>query len=107
MYCYLIKSLSIFSEPELAIKALGEIQHISKPVGISFQEMLKLMNDCKELEEAEQARYKDEHNHSYTETKMEARGILANNPFTLLSGIIPGKFRVTSTSKFSTVIFCF
>ncbi|XP_019880793.1 uncharacterized protein LOC109608709 [Aethina tumida] len=77
-------------EPELAIKALGEIQHISKPVGISFQEMLKLMNDCKELEEAEQARYKDEHNHSYTETKMEARGILANNPFTLLSGIIPG-----------------
>ncbi|CAH0563568.1 unnamed protein product [Brassicogethes aeneus] len=79
-------------EPEMALKALGDIQHVSKPVGISFKEMLKLMNNCKELEEGELQRNREEQKQSdkNKNDRMEARGILANNPFTLLSGIIPG-----------------
>lgn len=77
------------SEPEQVIKAVGELQHVTRPVPIKFSEMIGLMEQCKQLEDIVDYKTYDEAAKNYTMSG--ARGILANNPFTLLSGIIPGK----------------
>lgn len=75
-------------EPEEALKSLGELQSISRPIAITFKEMLTLMSQCQQVET-----YNDS---SHKETTVRSRGpgygkgLLSNNPLTLFSGIIPG-----------------
>lgn len=81
--------LSVFfsSEPEDAIKALGDFQQVSRPVAITFKEMTTLMRQCQQVEDGKTMT--NELSKNIT-THPIGRGILANNPFVLLSGIIPG-----------------
>ncbi|EFA07968.1 phospholipase A2B precursor [Tribolium castaneum] len=75
-------------QPEDAIKALGDFQHVSRPVAISFKEMTTLMRQCQQVEDGKSVH--DELAKNITAHPIAGRGILANNPFVLLSGIIPG-----------------
>lgn len=76
------------SEPEEALKSLGELQKVSRPVAIAFGEMMTLMSQCQQVD--------TNRNHRGRSTSVAnpsmARGLLTNNPLTLLSGIIPGKY---------------
>lgn len=79
---------SLCSEPEQAVSVLGELQKISRPVSISLNEMLTLMDKCQQLE-----RINMRPTHSATDDtgKPEPpKNQLFNNPFSLFSGIIPG-----------------
>lgn len=66
---------------------LGELKDTARPVVISFEEMLTLMNQCKELTDA----ILDETRKNLTTNRLEGRG--TKNPFTLFSGIIPGRYQ--------------
>lgn len=83
-----------FSEPSDVFKTLGELKEVARPVGITFKEMITLMNQCKELEDMMFSRKHEEQLKNRTYPVSQARGILANNPFSLLSGIIPGKYKI-------------
>lgn len=78
-----------FSEPEEAINALGELQKISRPVAISFQEMLGLMDKCQLLDMI-RAGKKQAAAVNGTHNPEEPKSVLFNSPFSLFSGIIPG-----------------
>ncbi|KAF5283493.1 hypothetical protein FQR65_LT13881 [Abscondita terminalis] len=80
----LIGVFNCFSEPDEVTMALGELKKITLPVYISLTEMLTLMSQCQQL-------HLNLHYMSTQEpTAPVNRGILSNNPLTLLSGIIPG-----------------
>ncbi|XP_018318994.1 uncharacterized protein LOC108732605 isoform X2 [Agrilus planipennis] len=77
-----------YNEPDEVTKVLGESLKNTNIAMISFEEMLKLMSQCWQLE-----------NHYLNTTKVTAnvedtqllnRGLLPSNPFALFSGIIPG-----------------
>lgn len=82
------KILFVLSEPVQVFDVLGELRDKARPVAISFEEMLTLMNQCKELADAVVLNKHEETRKNYTADRLEGRGI--KNPFTLLSGIIPG-----------------
>lgn len=90
MHTYSYLTLFCFSEPEEAINALGELQKISRPVAISFNEMLNLMDKCQQLDNII-GNNKSSINVNGTSVAVTSRGILFNSPFSLFSGIIPGK----------------
>ncbi|KAK4874520.1 hypothetical protein RN001_013880 [Aquatica leii] len=71
-------------EPDEVVTALGELKKIARPVYISLMEMLTLMSQCQQLDLNLQQMS------SKQPTATANRGILSNNPLTLLSGIIPG-----------------
>ncbi|KAK9737433.1 Phospholipase A2 [Popillia japonica] len=76
-------------EPEEALKSLGELQKVSRPVAISFPEMMTLMSQCQQVDSFRNHRMRS------TSSANSANGrssLLNNNPLTLLSGIIPGKY---------------
>ncbi|XP_066250396.1 uncharacterized protein [Euwallacea similis] len=76
-------------KPEQYSDVLGDLAKTARPVGITFLEMLTLMDQCKELEEISGTIKRSSRN-STTNPFENARGILANDPFTLFRGIIPG-----------------
>ncbi|KAF7286500.1 hypothetical protein GWI33_005136 [Rhynchophorus ferrugineus] len=71
-------------------KVLGELQSTAKPVGISFLEMITLMDQCKELDEMNGVIKEPPPQNKTTRAIDQARSILANDPFTILKGIVPG-----------------
>lgn len=79
-----------YSEPQDTLKALGDYQETLRPVAINFNEMTTLMNQCQQVEESKTI--SNELVKNITSHPISGRGILANNPFVLLSGIIPGKY---------------
>ncbi|CAG9767139.1 unnamed protein product [Ceutorhynchus assimilis] len=75
--------------PEDYVKVLGnDFGKVARPVGITFYEMITLMDQCKELDEIMDGLNKKGQNSTGPESN--ARGILSNDPFTLLKGIVPG-----------------
>ncbi|KAL1497403.1 hypothetical protein ABEB36_008380 [Hypothenemus hampei] len=76
-------------KPEQYMEVLGDFAKKARPVGITFMEMLTLMDQCKELEENAGLIKRDTEN-STGNPFDQARAILANDPFTLFRGIIPG-----------------
>ncbi|KAJ8975352.1 hypothetical protein NQ317_000280 [Molorchus minor] len=81
--------IEIYQSEEI-FKVLGELQAVARPVGITFEEMVVLMDQCKQLEDMTYLSKHEEVSKNRTHRFSEGRGILANNPFSLLSGIIPG-----------------
>lgn len=102
-------------DPEDAMQLLHDLSTISRPLAITFSEMMTLMSQCQQLESplstANTAVAVASARHRITVAEMERRhnggsaapnakaaastatgngGLLANNPFTLFSGIIPG-----------------
>ncbi|ERL84771.1 hypothetical protein D910_02196 [Dendroctonus ponderosae] len=76
-------------KPEQYSEVLGSFAKKARPVGITFLEMLTLMDQCKELEEYTGNIKRDTRNSTASPFE-QARGILANDPFSLFKGIIPG-----------------
>ncbi|CAH1179902.1 unnamed protein product [Phaedon cochleariae] len=76
-------------EPDQVFSVLGQLKSRARPVGVTFQEMTTLMDQCKQLEDMS---YSSKHEELLKNESLDrdeqARG--AKNPFTLLSGIIPG-----------------
>ncbi|XP_030764557.1 uncharacterized protein LOC115888840 [Sitophilus oryzae] len=79
-------------ETDQYLKVLGELESTARPVGISFLEMLTLMDQCKELDEMSGLIKEPGPGVQNKTTKAidQARSILSNDPFTLFRGIIPG-----------------
>lgn len=84
-----------YSEPTEAIHLLHDLSHVNKPLRITFSEMLTLMSQCQQLDSPLKLKLTGmSHDHTTTLTPIERRqgkGLLSNNPFTILSGIIPGE----------------
>ncbi|XP_060522971.1 uncharacterized protein LOC132699973 isoform X2 [Cylas formicarius] len=76
-------------EPDQYLKVLGDFHSMARPVGITFPEMLTLMDQCKELEDIKHTTKHEEETKNST-SEDQGRSILTNDPFTLLRGIIPG-----------------
>lgn len=99
LYCFfsygILNFLCSYSEPEEALKSLGELQHISRPVAITFKEMITLMDQCQEVESYANA-HKTKQSTAHSQGPGYGRGLLANNPLTLFSGIIPGNLAKTT-----------
>nr|XP_022916393.1 uncharacterized protein LOC111426203 [Onthophagus taurus] len=72
-------------EPEEALMALGQLSKFSRPVAISFPEMMTLMSQCQQVDS-----FNSQDRVPSVAPPNMARGLLSNNPLTLLSGIIPG-----------------
>lgn len=109
-----------FSDPEDAKQLLRDLTDVNQPLQINFSEMMILMSQCQQLESplstttsmaVPAARVRNQASRGgsgITVTAIEQRnqgepttaraaaqatgngGLLANNPFTLFSGIIPG-----------------
>ncbi|KAJ8911524.1 hypothetical protein NQ315_000559, partial [Exocentrus adspersus] len=86
---YAVSSWNLTSEPSDIFNALGELQGKTRPVGITFTEMITLMDQCKEMEDMTFINRHKEVLKNGTNNVPQVRGILGNNPFSLLSGIIP------------------
>lgn len=87
----------VYSDPEDAMKLLQELSIVSRPLMISFTEMITLMSQC-QLVDAPQTADTEGTRRSVPApglTATDRPGLLANNPFTLFSGIIPGTYYLT------------
>lgn len=74
-------------EQNQLFEVLGELKAHARPVGISFMEMVTLMGQCKQLEERRTIKNREL---LKNDTLAASQGRKLSNPFTLLSGIIPG-----------------
>lgn len=82
--CVLIViNMESFSEPSEVIEVIRNLSMTSRPQVVSFQEMMKLMQQCELLD-----KLKMENIHNLP-TNTLSKGIAAN-PISLLSGILPG-----------------
>ncbi|XP_023026280.1 phospholipase A2B [Leptinotarsa decemlineata] len=79
--------IEIFESNEV-VDVLGELKAVARPVGITFDEMITLMNQCKQIEEMQRSHIHEELLKNESVDLEQGRG--SKNPLTLLSGIIPG-----------------
>ncbi|KAG5891726.1 hypothetical protein JTB14_000329 [Gonioctena quinquepunctata] len=79
--------IEIFNPGEI-YDVLGELKPVARPVGITFDEMITLMSQCKQLEEIKRSIVHEELLKNESLDVDQGRGM--KNPFTILSGIIPG-----------------
>ncbi|GLV32967.1 uncharacterized protein CBL_08971 [Carabus blaptoides fortunei] len=82
-------------DPEDAMLLLNELSIVSRPLMVSFTEMVTLMSQCQLVDPPQSAADVKGNRRDVTAaaaglTPTERPGLLANNPFTLFSGIIPG-----------------
>ncbi|XP_050505753.1 uncharacterized protein LOC126884018 [Diabrotica virgifera virgifera] len=75
--------------PEQVMQVLGELTDTARPMMISFEEMVTLMKQCKQLEEMRIMRRHKEVGKNSAEVAIE-RSTASKSPFTLLNGIVPG-----------------
>ncbi|CAG9827690.1 unnamed protein product [Diabrotica balteata] len=76
-------------KPEQVMQVLGELKDTARPMMISFDEMVTLMTQCKQLEEGRLMRRNKEVGKNGAELTIE-RSTASKSPFTLLNGIVPG-----------------
>lgn len=105
----LISFSSLCSNDEEGKVLLGKLARINKPFEIGFSDMLKLMQQCNQVDKQREiskrkvssyealyernADLSDDPNiqsDAQVSEPNENRGILAGNPFSLLSGVFPG-----------------
>lgn len=72
---------------------MGELQHTTTPLHLTFNEMLELMDDCAKLDKVVEIQLSDEHLKNYTKD-FANRGLLSkfsNGFLTIFNyGITPG-----------------
>lgn len=85
------RNIFFFSEPDEALKVLGELKDLARAVYISLNEMLTLMNQCQQLDAITSSTGGiTDSSTNQSKSPVANRGLLSNNPLTLFSGIIPG-----------------
>nr|CAI5821665.1 unnamed protein product [Callosobruchus analis] len=75
--------------PDQVFAVLGDLKNSARPVEVTFQEMLTLMSQCKQLEDITYLSEHQEVGKNYSTDRNDSPRSV-NNPFSLLSGIIPG-----------------
>ncbi|KAJ8935996.1 hypothetical protein NQ318_009676 [Aromia moschata] len=71
----------VVGEPDQTLKVLGELQEVARPVGITFEEMVTLMGQCKELEDITYLSKHEEVAKNRTNRYSDGRGFLPITPF--------------------------
>lgn len=91
----LITITFLFSNDDDGKKLLEKLAELNRPLEISFNEMLKLMNQCEYVDKL----HSETLLHRGTRNKdVQSAGLMPSSPFVIFSGIIPGKLMVFALS---------
>ena len=87
-------NIKFYSNDEEGKVLLGKLARINKPLEIGFSDMLKLMQQCNKVDYERNSNLGEEstiHNDALEQDEpSENRGVLSGNPFSILSGVVPG-----------------
>lgn len=72
------------------MKLLHNLSAINKPLEITFKDMVKLMNQCDIVEKQNELNRQPHLSKEQRSVDGGGAGLFPQNPFSLLSGIIPG-----------------
>lgn len=71
---------------------LQKLSTINKPLEITFKDMVKLMNQCDIVDKQNEMNRQPHLSKEQRSVDGGGTGLFPQNPFSLLSGIVPGKF---------------
>lgn len=72
------------------MKLLQKLSTINKPLEITFKDMVKLMNQCDIVEKQNEINRQPHLSKEQRSVDEGGTGLFPQNPFSLLSGIVPG-----------------
>lgn len=98
--CFFFFYLSNNSNDDAGKKLLKDLTKINRPLEIKFDEMLKLMNQCDIVDKQNKRRIESRSVDVEDDGgKLFSNRQFKSNPFSLFSGIVPGKFYISLYMK--------